>query len=139
MTKIFTISEEMLDSLASEYMTPEVAAIIVNQVKTQRTILTNETSTFELKFAQVRALKEISQWITFADTPDQNLFPEEYIEHKEAWDAICSKVLILQQRLFPKVDARRLKVFNNMIRNPPEHKDAEEAYWFDQLKTLSGE
>jgi hypothetical protein len=139
MTKIFTISEEMLDSLASEYMTPEAAAIIVNKVKTQRTIRTSETSTFELKFAQARALKEISQWVVFADTPDQNLFPGEYSEHKEAWDAIFNKVLILQQRLFPKVDARRLKVFNDMVRKPLDEKDAEEAYWFDQLKTLSGE
>jgi hypothetical protein len=137
MTKTFTISEEMLDSLASEYMTPDAAAIIVDKVKTQQTVST--TSAFELKFAQVRALKEISQWVGFADTPDQNLFPGGYSEHKEAWDAIISKVLILQQRIFPKVDARRLKVFNDMVRNPLDEKDAEEAYWFDQLKTLSGE
>jgi hypothetical protein len=133
MTKQFIISEEMLDSLASEYMTPDAAMIIVNNVKTQNTPKPEGASLIELKFAQARALKELYQWTMYANTPDQELFPGEYSGHREAWESTQEKIRRLQQRLFPEVPIRLIQQFNDMTRDP-DYKDASEKEWFDEFK-----
>lgn len=136
MTKIFTISEEMLDSLASEYMTPDAAAIIVNQVKTQRTILTNKTSTFELKFAMALAYKSVFQWITFCDAPDQRKFPRDYEDNREAWDSTCDLMHEWVCRLFPALKEKdEAYLFLNMTRGG-EEKTTEEKEWHDNMLQL---
>lgn len=107
----YSISEEQLQSLESDYMTKDTIAIIAKAVRSGAPTVETHAMTLESKLAQIEILKELYAWIQWNNTADNptryEIMPySQFDEGGNAYNAVSDKIIEIQRRTLP-IDAER--------------------------------
>lgn len=117
------VSDEQLDSLASEYMTRDLIKVIVDEIKNQKAPTATVPKDLATRFAQVKILKDLYQWIQFTDAPETNYPSNGWCKQ---YEEINNRIEVIQKRLIPELN---VQMFDYMNRDPRMAIIAEEEYF----------
>lgn len=106
----FTVTEEQLQALESDYMTKDAIVIITNEIRTCQ-----KDDTQKEKELRASTLKRIYRWIEYNNDGD-NLAQDKWEANRAAYQTVVAKLESMQRELFPGLNVYK---YNNLPRDKP--------------------